>query len=41
MVDLRFLPQELGPWWGPTKAFFCYSVNADGVGIILAGGGGM
>ena len=27
-----------GPWWGPMKAF-CGYVNADGVGIVLAGGG--
>ena len=33
-----FCPKILGLWWGPTKAFCC-SVNADGVGIVLAGGG--
>ena len=32
-----FLPKILGPWWGPTKAF-CSSVNADEVGIVIAGG---
>ena len=38
VVDWQFLPQNFGPWWGPTKAF-CSCVNADGVGIVLAGGG--
>ena len=33
-----FCPIIFGPWWRPTKAF-CDYVNADGVGIVLAGGG--
>ena len=32
-----FCPKILGPWWGPTKTF-CGYVNADGLGIVLAGG---
>ena len=39
MVDLWFLPQIVGPVVGSMKAFYC-SVNADGMGIVLAGGGG-
>ena len=38
MVDWLFFPKFLGLWWGPMKAF-CSSVNADGVGIVLAGDG--
>ena len=38
MVDGRFCSKILGPWWGPTMTF-CSYVNADGVGIVLAGGG--
>ena len=38
VVDWRFLPQNLGPWWGHTKAYGGY-VNADGVGIVLEGSG--
>ena len=38
VVDLRFCPKILGQWWGPTKAFRC-CMNADRVGIVLAGSG--
>ena len=38
VVDWLFLLQNLGPWWGPTKAF-CGYVNGDWVGIVLPAGG--
>ena len=33
-----FLPNILGPWWGPMKVIYC-SVNRDRVLILFAGGG--
>ena len=36
--ELSCCSKILGPWWGPMKTF-CLSVNVDGVGIVLAGGG--
>ena len=38
VVDWRFCPKILDRWWGPTKAI-CRSVNVDGMGMVLAGGG--
>ena len=32
-----FCPKILGPWWGPTKAFYS-SVTVDGMVVVPAGG---
>ena len=38
MVGFGFSPGILGQWWGPMNAIY-FSVNVDGVLVLLGGGG--